>query len=139
MRPEVQPWFRQAEADLQAAEDSLNNSHFEWACFQAQQAAEKALKAFLWENAGLPPARTHSLYDPGDGLLNECQRVEPAFSAVAREADLLNQQQQRSRYPHTDTSVGHAAPADYYSRQEAMDCILAARSVLDLVRRYLSL
>jgi HEPN domain-containing protein len=40
-------WFRQAEADLAAARDSLAAGHFEWACFTAQQAAEKAVKALF--------------------------------------------------------------------------------------------
>lgn len=42
-------WLRQAEADLLAAKDSLDHGHHEWACFQCHQAAEKALKAFLYE------------------------------------------------------------------------------------------
>jgi len=40
-------WFRQAEADLAAARDSLAAGHFEWACFTARQAAEKAVKALF--------------------------------------------------------------------------------------------
>ncbi|MDD5616722.1 MAG: HEPN domain-containing protein [Candidatus Methanoperedens sp.] len=40
-------WLKQAHSDLDAAEDSAGSSHFEWACFQAQQAAEKALKALI--------------------------------------------------------------------------------------------
>jgi HEPN domain-containing protein len=37
-------WFRQAEADLQHARNSLESGDFEWSCFAAHQAAEKALK-----------------------------------------------------------------------------------------------
>ena len=37
-------WFRQAEADLQHARHAWRDEHFEWACFAAQQAAEKAAK-----------------------------------------------------------------------------------------------
>ncbi|MCX7827348.1 MAG: HEPN domain-containing protein, partial [Verrucomicrobiae bacterium] len=44
---EAQRWLAQAEADLNAARDSRFAKHFEWACFQAQQAGEKAMKA-LW-------------------------------------------------------------------------------------------
>ena len=39
-------WFDQARADLAAAEDSAATRHHEWACFQAQQAGEKALNAY---------------------------------------------------------------------------------------------
>lgn len=37
--------FRQAERDLAQAEDSRQAGRHEWACFAAQQAAEKAVKA----------------------------------------------------------------------------------------------
>lgn len=40
-------WLNQAKEDFQAAIDSMNSDHYEWTCFQAQQAAEKALKALL--------------------------------------------------------------------------------------------
>ncbi len=38
-------WFRQAELDLATARDAHSSGHHEWACFAAQQAAEKAVKA----------------------------------------------------------------------------------------------
>jgi HEPN domain-containing protein len=38
-------WFKQAERDLGQARDSRDHDRHEWACFAAQQAAEKAVKA----------------------------------------------------------------------------------------------
>ena len=38
-------WLAQAERDLQHARHSLEAGDFEWACFAAQQSAEKAAKA----------------------------------------------------------------------------------------------
>ena len=38
-------WIKQAEKDLKASKDSLNAGNYEWSCFQAHQAVEKALKA----------------------------------------------------------------------------------------------
>ncbi|MCX7722088.1 MAG: HEPN domain-containing protein [Verrucomicrobiae bacterium] len=38
-------WLRQAERDLDHARDSQQAGRHEWACFAAQQAAEKAVKA----------------------------------------------------------------------------------------------
>ncbi len=38
-------WFRQAVRDLEQAEDSRRAGRHEWACFAAQQAAKKAVKA----------------------------------------------------------------------------------------------
>ncbi len=38
-------WMRQAEKDLSHARRDLEDGDYEWACFSAQQAAEKAVKA----------------------------------------------------------------------------------------------
>ena len=38
-------WFVQAERDLEQAESSQKEGRHEWACFAAQQSAEKAVKA----------------------------------------------------------------------------------------------
>ncbi len=40
-------WFKQAEKDLKASKNSLKSGDYEWVCFQAQQAVEKALKSIL--------------------------------------------------------------------------------------------
>ncbi len=38
-------WIEQARSDLEHARHDLAGAYFEWACFSAQQAAEKAVKA----------------------------------------------------------------------------------------------
>jgi len=45
---EARRWFLQALRDLGAAEHSLSSGFYEWSCFQAQHAAEKAVKALLY-------------------------------------------------------------------------------------------
>jgi HEPN domain-containing protein len=45
MRDRSRDWFHQAQRDLEQAEDSRRAGRHEWACFAAQQAAEKAIKA----------------------------------------------------------------------------------------------
>jgi len=40
-------WMDQAEWDLSHAESDLERDFYDWACFSAQQAAEKAVKAVL--------------------------------------------------------------------------------------------
>ncbi len=42
-----QDWFKQAARDLEQAEDSRQAGRHEWACFAAQQAAEKAVQVGL--------------------------------------------------------------------------------------------
>jgi HEPN domain-containing protein len=38
-------WMREAECDLKHAKNDLDTGFYNWACFSAQQAAEKAVKA----------------------------------------------------------------------------------------------
>jgi len=38
-------WFRQTEADLRHASNSMKSNDLDWSCFAAHQAAEKAHKA----------------------------------------------------------------------------------------------
>ncbi|MBS1250901.1 MAG: hypothetical protein MAG431_02500 [Chloroflexi bacterium] len=45
MSDRSQDWFKQAQKDLELASISANAGHHEWACFVAQQATEKAVKA----------------------------------------------------------------------------------------------
>ncbi|MGQ9595911.1 MAG: HEPN domain-containing protein [Thermoproteota archaeon] len=60
--PLARRWLRQAERDLKAAGDSFVSGNYKWACFQAQQAAEKALKAVLFLR-GLGAVLTHSIFE----------------------------------------------------------------------------
>jgi HEPN domain-containing protein len=40
-------WLDQAQRDLKKAYLDLQHTYWEWACFTAQQAAEKAVKSLL--------------------------------------------------------------------------------------------
>lgn len=54
LREEAIRWFEKAEYDIEAAKDNLIKDRYNWACFIAQQAAEKAVKSiyiFLEERA----------------------------------------------------------------------------------------
>jgi HEPN domain-containing protein len=41
----VADWLAQAQRDFEHAQEARRSGHHEWACFAAQQAAEKAVKA----------------------------------------------------------------------------------------------
>lgn len=40
-------WMDQAQGDLEHAQHDLEHGFYEWACFSAQQAAEKAVRAIF--------------------------------------------------------------------------------------------
>ena len=109
---EEQRWLRQAEKDLESARDSSKAGHYEWACFQAQQAAEKSLKAFLYSK-GLRAVLTHSIRD----LVLDCSKYEKDFSNLLNQGKALDTYYISTRYPNS--LVGNEIPAQYYSEEDA--------------------
>ncbi len=126
MGPIPQRWLRQARADLDAARDSLAAGHHEWACFQSQQAAEKALEALLLEQ-GRTTVVTHSLAD----LLEEASRYYPTLAGLEEQAKALDAVYLPTRYPNA--LVSEKAPAEYYSREDAERCLSCAELILSAV------
>ena len=47
MPARYEDWFRQAKRDLDHAKRSSESRDYEWACFAAQQSAEKGVKALF--------------------------------------------------------------------------------------------
>nr|WP_236101971.1 HEPN domain-containing protein [Methylotetracoccus oryzae] len=47
-------WWAQAQRDLEQAADSRTSGRHEWACFAAQQAAEKASRHYIYRWARKP-------------------------------------------------------------------------------------
>ena len=122
-------WLAQAEADLRAAETSAKGGHFEWACFQAQQAAEKALKAVLFKH-GLTTAWGHSLVN----LVGEAAAREPALSTLDPDARLLDKYYVPTRNPNG--LAAPSIPATFYTQQDSAACLASARSILTACRKY---
>jgi HEPN domain-containing protein len=127
LKPPPQRWLRQAESDLQAARDSFSAGHYDWACFQAQQGAEKALKALLYQ-LGHTSIFTHSVAD----LVDEAGEAAPELSKLAVDARFLDTFYLSTRYPNALAS--ERAPVDYYSREEAERCLSSAESILTAVK-----
>jgi len=61
MRREVRTWFRQAQEDITSSRKMIEAGRFDWACFIAQQAAEKALKGLYVAEHGKEPPHIHGL------------------------------------------------------------------------------
>lgn len=117
-------WLGQARADLRAAEGSVRASSHEWACFQAQQAAEKALKA-VWLGNGFEPWG-HSVLRLIDDYPDEAVRLGP-LDGLRSAAKALDKLYIPTRYPN---GLPDLAPYEVYTDVEAQAAIAAARSVL---------
>jgi HEPN domain-containing protein len=123
-------WFRQAEADLEHARHARRDAHYEWACFAAQQAAEKAAKA---AHAALgQEAWGHVVTELLDALRPNTPGVDEELLDRARALDKLYIP---TRYPN---GLAGGAPADFYTRPEAERAISDAEAVLEVCRRVLS-
>ncbi len=128
---EAERWMRQGERDLISARNSCRTGDFEWACFQAQQSAEKTLKALLYAR-GYRRILTHSVYE----LIREVSVFEPSFQELRSGAKALDSAYIMARYP--DSIVGNLTPSEYYDREDAEECIEYADSICSAARQALS-
>ena len=116
-------WFRQAVRDLEQAEASMQAGRHEWACFAAQQGAEKAVKALHLargqEAWGHVVARLlHELPEPPPPLLVEKARVLDNFYIPAR-------------YPD---SHPEGAPFDHFGPLQSSTALDYARQIAQFAR-----
>jgi len=118
-------WLRQAVRDLEHARRSMELGDYEWACFAAQQAAEKAVKA-LYQRLGVE-VWGHSISRMLEALPEGYKPPEELID-MARE---LDRHYIPTRYPNFHPE---GAPMDYYSRADAERAIRYAEEVLGFVR-----
>jgi HEPN domain-containing protein len=119
-------WFRQAEADLRHANNSRESKDYEWSCFAAHQAAEKALKA-VFLKLGMD-AWGHTL----TALIGNLPPPLPEPSqSLVDSARVLDKYYIPTRYPNGFDS---GAPTDYYTQLEASEAIQHAEAILDYCR-----
>jgi HEPN domain-containing protein len=112
-------WLVKASRDLQMADLALGGTHQlrDMAVFHCQQAAEKAVKAFLvWRDQ--PFRRTHDI----QGLVKQCIAVDSAFAALERAAETLTPYVGEFRYPDDPNDPLEPSPDEgSRARQLAQD------------------
>ncbi len=122
-------WFRQAEADLRHAGNALDDGDFEWSCFAAHQAAEKAMKAVL-QKFGMD-AWGHTL----TALVGHLPSIDSAPAGVVNCAKILDKHYIPTRYPNGFDS---GAPTDFYTEEEAQKAIQCAEAIIEFCRNQIS-
>ena len=121
MAERTSDWMAQARRDLENARYNRAGSFWEWACFAAQQAAEKALKA-VYQSLGAD-AWGHSVFGLLQGL-QEKTEVPPGLFDAARQ---LDRYYIPSRYPN-GWSAG--APKDMFVDEDAQHAVGCAEEIL---------
>jgi HEPN domain-containing protein len=124
----VHDWWRQAEHDLEAARRNAALGIHDWACFMAQQAAEKGVKALVQHFGG--DAWGHAVRELLDLLPSQI-----AVPAVVRAAaPLLDRYYIPTRYPN---GIDAGAPADTYGAKDAEAALGLCETVLRFVESHL--
>jgi HEPN domain-containing protein len=91
---ETRDWLTRASEDIEAAELLLKQELPALAAFHAQQAAEKAEKAFLtWHHQVF--AKTHDL----GALGADCVSIDSTLAAASKAAAAISRYAVESRYP----------------------------------------
>jgi HEPN domain-containing protein len=122
-------WWVQAQADLRHAHNARSSSSFEWACFAAQQAAEKALKAVFEKRQ--QRVWGHTLTH----LLQALKEQEAIPAELLEQAKILDKHYIPTRYPN---GLAQGAPTEFYTRQEADDAIRYSQAILRFCERLLA-
>ena len=124
-------WLRQAEYDLRQAEQLLAGGVFSYAAFFAEQAAQKALKAYLLSRG----RRMVAIHSVGE-LAREAAALDSRFASLIEPGGRLDRYYLTSRYP--DALPEPAIPAEVYTRQDAEEAVRISRTAVDSVRDAMS-
>jgi HEPN domain-containing protein len=116
-------WLAQAEKDLDQAKSSQAEGRHEWACFAAQQSAEKAVKA-------LHLLRGQEAWGHVVAKLLEELALEIPETLIDK-AKVLDNLAIPTRYAN-----GHpdGAPFEHYGKLQSEDAICYASEILEFVR-----
>ncbi len=104
-------WLDEAQGDLDHAQNDVQGGFYNWACFSAQQAAEKAIKA-VFQRMGAE-AWGHSVAD----LLKELSKKHEIPGELSDNALELDKAYIPTRYPNAHPS-GSAKKPIYKKRSE---------------------
>ena len=113
-------WLRQARKDLEKARLDVDSGYYEWACFTAQQAAEKALKALVQRLHG-------EAWGHGTKALIENLPYKDSGSLL-EDARFLDKMYIPTRYPN---GLPEGIPHDYFTKSEAEQAVRAAERIYE--------
>lgn len=119
----------EAAGDLEHAKSDLGGEFHDWACYSAQQAGDKAVKAILYKHNA--EAWGHSIAD----LLKEVENFLQVPEGLRDKALELDKMNIATRYPNAHPS---GAPRHRYTRAEATRMIRHAEEICQYCEGILS-
>ena len=125
-RQEYDRWLKQAKHDLKTAKSTAKEKAHDWACFLSQQAAEKALKSYLYLQ-GHRAVLGHSVMM----LLQRCATHHPSFQLI-EDVKRLDEVYITSRYPN---GLQEGTPEEFFKGSDSKECIKLAEKTIRTVER----
>ena len=114
-------WILKANEDLKWTEGNLKEKIWFGACFTSQQAAEKALKAYLIKE-GKEPIKVHDL----EVLLRRCIKIDGSFQSLKLKSVTLTDYYAPTRYPDIDVFVD-------FTEEKAEEAYQFAKEIVEFV------
>lgn len=114
-------WLQQALHDLDDAKFVLGGGRYNLACFLAQQAAEKFIKAFLY-GKGAPDIRGHSVRD----LCMEAAKLGTHLSDLCKRWRVLDKYYIPTRYPN---GLPGGIPSEAFDENDGLRAISIAEDI----------
>lgn len=127
-RAEADRWRRQAANDLAFARVAVRERFYAQACFIAQQASEKAVKAIAY-GLGERTVLGHSLVT----LVSRYAERVPDLDDLRELAGILDQYYVPTRYPN---GLAGGVPFEAFGESQATDAVDAAGRFVQLAERH---
>jgi HEPN domain-containing protein len=126
-REEASRWLKQAEHDLKVAEHNLKAGFYSDACFMAEQASQKALKAYLILRTGRS-IHEHSI----QALAKKAAAYDGRFREIVEYGMILDRYYILARYP--DALAPPAVPYETYTKRDGEDAAKYAAKIVEIVK-----
>lgn len=120
-------WLRQAAHDLDVARKHFADQFFADVCYAAEQAAQKALKGYLY-GRGERSVPEHALLE----LVQRAGKYDAQYRVLSSGASTLTQYYIPTRYP--DALPGPSAPFEVYTKEQAAEAIRIAEGIVGRVQ-----
>ncbi|MCZ6794455.1 MAG: HEPN domain-containing protein [Planctomycetota bacterium] len=127
---ESRRWLEQARRDLDDARFCAGGNRYNLACFLCQQAAEKALKAYLYAQ-GNPVVWGHSV----DELCRQSATTDPDFDDLRTRVRKLDRFYIPTRYPN---GLPGGLPADSFDETDATQALDLTQETIEFVEAHLA-
>lgn len=122
---ESKRWFKQSEADLDDAKYNLIGRRYNVACFLAQQAIEKTLKAYLFFY-GIEEVWGHSVTELCDDIIS----LDKSFVNWKEKLAPMDKYYIPTRYPN---ALPGGIPKEVFDEEDAKKAVSLAEEIIKFI------